>query len=171
VSGLLESLPAWARPRDSERRGTGSLRLVETTILILIGLFFAIATIDDVVQQTHVNHRLNADLRTWRTITEHDYHSVGVEQDIIGHTTKDTVCGNTSPGGPGQRTQLCLVLVGPTLHGMRAVSGGYYLAPYVPNDPSQRYACFGVPAEEGLCGSNKTPVGSPPTPGVRTGLP
>jgi hypothetical protein len=171
ANGLIARLPEWARPRESERRGMGSLRLAETTILILVGVFCAIATVNDVVSQTHVNRRLNADLRTWRTVTGHDYHSVGVEQDVIKYTTKDTVCGNTSPGAPGERTQLCLTLVGPTIHGMRVISGGYYLPPYVPNDPLERYACFGTSAETGLCGKNKRPAGSPPTPAVRTGLP
>ena len=42
-------------------------RLIETTLLILAGLLLAIATVNDVVDQTHVNHRLIADLRTWRS--------------------------------------------------------------------------------------------------------
>jgi hypothetical protein len=49
-SRLQARLPEWARPRESERLGLGSLRLAETTILILVGLLLAIATINDVVQ-------------------------------------------------------------------------------------------------------------------------
>jgi hypothetical protein len=162
-------LPEWARPRESEGRGMGSLRLAETTILILVGVFLAVATLHDVVQQTHVNHRLNTDLLTWRTVTGHDYHNISSEQDEKGHTTRDVACGNVSPGGPRERTQLCLMLDGATIHGLRSISGGYYLPPYALNDPVNRYACFGVAAEAGLCDEGKRPAGSPPTPAVKLG--
>ncbi|HTA13876.1 MAG TPA: hypothetical protein VK781_03370 [Solirubrobacteraceae bacterium] len=169
-SGLLARLPEWARPRDSERRGLGSLRLAETTILILLGLFLAVATVVDVVQQTHVNHRLIADLRTWRTVTGHDYHNVRTEGDQKGHTTRDTVCGNVSPGAPGERAQVCLTLVGPTVSGLRRVSGGYYLPAKSIDLRRNRYACFGTPAGSGLCGLARPPAGSPPDPPLPTGL-
>ena len=144
-------LPEWARPRESEKRGLGSLRLVETTLLILFAVLLTVATVNDVVQQTRVNHRLVADLATWRAYTHHDYQSVGVEQDIKQHTTNDVVCGNTSPGGPKERTQLCLRLSGPVLAGRRRVTGGYYLPPRSEDLRHLRYGCFGsaVPAE--LC--------------------
>jgi hypothetical protein len=64
MSARGAQLPEWARPRDEERRGLGSLRLAETTILILFGVLLAVATVNDVAQQTHVNHRLIADLHT-----------------------------------------------------------------------------------------------------------
>ncbi len=162
-------LPEWARPRDDERRGLGSLRLAETTILILVGLFLAIATIDDVAKQTHVNHRLVADLRTWRALTGHDYHNVGTEQDVKEHTTRDTVCGNLSPGGPRERTQVCIVLVGPVISGRREASGGYYLPAKTEDGHRSRYACFGAAALEGLCGLKQPPAGAPPAPALQTG--
>src|ERR1700719_4158055 len=93
--GRWERLPAWMRPRDREQRGAGSLRLAETTIMILFALLLAVATINDVVRQTHVNNRLNADQHTWRTITGHSYHNLSVEQDIKGYSTREIVCGNT----------------------------------------------------------------------------
>jgi hypothetical protein len=169
VSGPLARLPEWARPREEERRGLGSLRLAETTILILLGLFLAIATIEDVVKQTHVNHRLVADLRTWREVTGHDYRNVGTEQDVKGHTTRDTVCGNISPGGPRERTQVCLVLVGAVLSGRREVSGGYYLLAKAEDGRRNRYACFGAAQRTGLCGLRQAPVGAPPAPALPTG--
>ena len=64
--GRWNRLPAWLRPREVELEGTGRRRLVEVTLLILAGLLLAIATVNDLVDQTHVNHRLIADLRTWR---------------------------------------------------------------------------------------------------------
>lgn len=140
-----------ARPRESERKGLGSLRLAETTLLILFALLLAIATVNDVSQQTHVNHRLNADLATWRAYTRHDYHSIAVEQDIKEHTTRDTVCGNVSPGAPKERTQLCLRMSGPVTGGRRQVSGGYYLPPRSEDEAHLRYGCFGGARQAGLC--------------------
>lgn len=140
-----------ARPREHEHRGLGSLRLAETTLMILFALLLAIATVNDVVQQTHVNHRLGADLATWRAATGHRYHNIGVEQDIKEHTTRDIVCGNVSPGGPKQRTQICLRITGPILAGRRRVSGGYYLPPHSEDQASRRYGCFGSAVQAGLC--------------------
>jgi hypothetical protein len=144
-------LPAWARPREREHRGLGSLHLAETTLLVLFGALLAIATAGDVVQQTRANHRLVADLATWRAYTGHDYHTIAVEQDIKEHSTRDTVCGNTSPGGPQQRTQLCLRIAGGVTHGRRRVTGGYYLPPHSEDEARLRYGCFGSAQEAGLC--------------------
>jgi hypothetical protein len=162
-------LPGWTRPLEQEKRGLGSLRLAETTILIILALLLAIATINDVVQQTHVNHRLIADLHSWRVVTGHDYQSVGVEEDVKGRTTRDTVCGNVSPGGPKERTQICLVFVGPVMAGRRELSGGYYLPARTEDGRRNRYGCFGVAAETALCGLSKPPVGAPPAPPLPTG--
>ncbi len=127
------------------------MRLVENLVLVTIALLLAIATVDDVVLQTHVNHRLGADLRSWRQYTGHDYRSVGVEQDIYGHSTRDIVCGNTSPGAPRERTQLCLVMSGPVSSGRRAVHSGWYLPPKSEDRRDLRYGCFGLAKNEGLC--------------------
>jgi hypothetical protein len=145
-------LPAWLRPLDVEQPGQGRTRLVETTLLLLALVLLAIATVNDVVQQTHVNHRLIADLRTWRAYTGHDYHNVSPEQDIFGHTTRDFVCGNTVPGPPKERVQICLVMTGPVVHGRRAMHAGWYLPPKSEDLLRYRYACFGSAAQQGLCG-------------------
>lgn len=145
-------LPGWLRPRDHELPGSGSLRLVETTLLLLAGLLLAVATINDVARQTGVNERLIADLRTWRGYTGHDYHNVGVDQELLGITThRDVVCGNTTPGAPKARVQICLVVTGPTRDGRRRVSGGWYLpANTEDNVRERRYGCFGS-VTRGLC--------------------
>ncbi|HWX87106.1 MAG TPA: hypothetical protein VNX67_02925 [Solirubrobacteraceae bacterium] len=169
--GLLARLPEWVRPRVQERRGLGSLRLAETTILILLGVLLAVATVNDVVQQTHVNHRIVADDLTWRAATGHNYHEITTEQDVKTHTTRDVVCGNVSPGGPKEHAQVCLVLVGSTRNGLREVSGGYYLPPQSIDVRRNRYACFGTPAETGQCGLRTPPAGSPPSPSLPTGHP
>jgi hypothetical protein len=169
--GPFARLPEWAQPRESERRGMGSLRLAETTILILLGLFLALATVDDVVQQTHVNHRITADDRTWRTVTGHDYHEITTEQDVKNHTTRDVVCGNVSPGGPKEHAQICLAMVGAVRGGFREVSGGYYIPPQSIDLRRNRYGCFGAPAEAGLCAQHSPPAGSPPSPPLPIGRP
>ena len=51
-----ESLSERLRPRSQERRGSGQLRLIETTLLVLVGIFLAVATINDVGRQAGINH-------------------------------------------------------------------------------------------------------------------
>jgi hypothetical protein len=150
---LWRRLPEPLQPRSSERRGRGELRLVENAVLILVGLLLATATVADVVRQTGVNHRLTADLRTWRVYTHHNYKNVGADSELLGRRThRDVVCGNTVPGPPKRRTQICLVVTGPVREdGMRTVSGGWYLPPRVEDDVrSARYGCFGS-ITRGLC--------------------
>jgi hypothetical protein len=149
---LWRRLPEPLRPRSSERRGRGELRLVENAVLVLVALLLATAAVDDVVRQAGVNHRLTADLRTWRAYTHHDYKNVGTDTELLGTSThRDVVCGNTIPGPPKRRTQICLVVTGPTEGGRRTVSGGWYLPPHSEQDVrSARYGCFGS-VTSGLC--------------------
>ena len=147
----FDRLPAWLRPRDVEARGSGQMRLLETTLLLLAGLLLAIATVNDVVLRTHTNHRLVADLRTWRAYTGHDYKNLSVEQDQRNYTTIDVVCGNTSPGPPKERVQLCLQMTGPAIHGRRAARGGWYLPPKAEDLRRYRYACFGTTKRQRAC--------------------
>jgi hypothetical protein len=131
-------------------REGGDLRAVETTLLLLAALLLAIATVNDVMRQAHVNQRLIADLATWRSYTGLHYHNLSVSQDYSEHFTREVVCGNTSPGEPKQRVQLCLVMNGPVAGGRRRVSGGWYLPARVEDEPRYRYGCFGsAPAEFG----------------------
>ncbi len=144
-------LPRGLRPRSVELAGSGRTRLIETTLLVLAGLLLAVATVNDVVRQTHVNQRLIADLRTWRADTGHDYHNLTIDQTLLGEASRrEVVCGNTSPGPPKARTQLCLAIYGPIVDGRRAVHGGWYLPPEVEDERAYRYGCFG-PASQGRC--------------------
>jgi hypothetical protein len=144
-------LPGWLRPRMLELPGSGRTRLVETTLLVLVAILLAVATANDVVRQTHVNERLIADLSTWRTYTGHDNHNLSIDQKVLGETSqREVVCGNTSPGGPKARTQLCLAIWGGVIGGRRTVHGGWYLPPKAEDLRAARYACFG-PASEGMC--------------------
>jgi hypothetical protein len=147
----FDRLPAWLRPRDVEARGSGQMRLIETTLLLLAGLLLAIATVNDVVLRTHTNHRLVADLRTWRSYTGHDYKNLSAEQDERNHTTTDVVCGNTAPGPPKERVQLCLQMTGPVIHGRRAARGGWYLPPKAEDLRRYRYGCFGTTKRQRAC--------------------
>jgi hypothetical protein len=148
----LARLPPSLRPLDEERKGSGRLWQVETVALLLVGLLLAIASVNDVVLGTHTNHRLVADLRTWRAYTGHDYKNVSTEQDINHHTTTDVVCGNTVPGPPKERVQICLQMTGPVVHGYRAARGGWYLpANSEKNLRRYRYACFGTTKAQRAC--------------------
>jgi hypothetical protein len=129
------------------------LRLIETTLLVLIGLLLALATVDDLVRQTHVNDRLVADLSTWRHYTGHDYKELAPDQQLLGETTKrEVVCGNTTPGRQYARVQICLEIWGPVVDGRRTVHGGWYLPAKVEEDLRRyRYGCFGAAVAEGMC--------------------
>jgi cell division protein FtsL len=164
-------LPAWLRPHgeDRGRERLTNQRLIETTLLVLIGLLLAIATVNDVVRQVHTNRRLIADLHTWRTVTGHDYQNLTAEQDQTGHTTREVVCGNIVPGAPDKRPQVCLIITGPTLRNLREARGGYYLAPEVIDLRRYRYGCFGTAAPAKLCGLAKPPAGATAPPLVKGG--
>jgi hypothetical protein len=153
--GRWERLPERLRPRTHERasgRNPGDMWLIETTLLVLVGLLLAIATVNDVARQRSVNGRLIADLRTWRHYTGHDYRNVEADQELLGVSSqKEVVCGNTSPGAPQATTQICLMVWGPVVNGTRTIHGGWYLPAKVEDDvPGERYGCFG-PAAQGLC--------------------
>ena len=166
--GFWERLPEWLRPREHERRGRGDLRRIESTLLVFAFLLLAVAVVNDVVLQTHVNYRITADLRGCRELTGHEsYHNISVEQDLVHHTTRDVLCGNIEPGPPGALPQICLIMTGPVRHGQRASHGGFYLPPYTPDKRISRYACFGAAVGEDLCGA-ATPPGAlhAPVPGA-----
>ena len=144
-------LPAWLAPRERDLGGSGRMWLIETTLLVLVGILLAVATINDVARQTGVNQRLIADLGTWRRYTGHVYHNLTVDQELLGSRTQhEVVCGNTSPGAPKARIQLCLVIWGPIVAGRRTVHGGWYLPPKSEDQSSDRYGCFGAGAA-GMC--------------------
>ncbi|HWY17960.1 MAG TPA: hypothetical protein VNY27_04525 [Solirubrobacteraceae bacterium] len=131
------------------------VRLIETTVLILLGLLLVGATVNDVARQTHVNQRLIADLRTWRAYTGHGYHNLSIEQTLYGErgerSQREVVCGNTVPGAPRARIQLCLAIWGPVVAGRRTVHGGWYLPARTEEDLRRyRYGCFGQ-VSAGIC--------------------
>jgi hypothetical protein len=154
TDGRWRWLPAWLRPLPEERaggRGGGRTWLIETTLLVLAAVFLAVATVNDLGREVHTNHRLDADLATWRQYTHHDYVNISIDQETLGlDSGREVLCGNTRPGAPGEQTQICLAIWGPVVNGRRAVHGGWYLPPYHPDTPANRYGCFG-PAGQGRC--------------------
>jgi hypothetical protein len=141
-------LPAWLRPRERETNERGRTWRTETVLLVIVGLLLAVATGNDVVRQTHVNERLIVDIAAWRHFTGHDFHNLSVDQEIFGASShRDVICGNTSPGAPKSKTQICLVVSGRSATGKRTVGGGWYLGEHVEDDVlSARYGCFGAEA-------------------------
>ena len=137
--------------RDGEGRSSSGLRLIESIALLAPALLLGVATVNDVVRQTHINHRLTADLRTWRAYTGHNYRNLSVSQDFRHHTKREVVCGNTSPGAPKTRAQLCLLVTGPVSRGRRTASGGWYLPPRHEDLSGYRYGCFGHAVAERRC--------------------
>ncbi len=118
-SSVWLRLPAWLRPGREELPGTGRVRLIETTLLLLGAVLLTIATTNDLAREVKINKRLIVDTRMWRSYTGHDYANLTTEQQIFGETAqRDVVCGNTSPGAPQTRTQLCLAI------GARLWTGG-----------------------------------------------
>jgi hypothetical protein len=149
--------PASARERSPwrssrARPGGTQLWLAETIVLLLVGVLLATATGNDLSRQIHTNHRLSADLSTWRHYAHRNFHSLSISQDTTGLTRNEVVCGNTSPGTPKERVQLCLLIKGPVRHGLRTVTGGWYVPPRAEDLHRYRYACFGAPVYEGRCG-------------------
>ncbi|HXR28790.1 MAG TPA: hypothetical protein VN772_04355, partial [Solirubrobacteraceae bacterium] len=137
-------LPQRLRPREAELPGSGRQWLIETTLLVLVGVLLAVATFNDVARQTGVNERLIADIATWRAYTGHPYHDLGVDQELLGANSRhEVVCGNTVPGAPKAKTQICLLVWGPVVAGRRTVHGGWYLPPRSEDARSERYGCFG----------------------------
>jgi hypothetical protein len=149
--GLAGPGPDGATAARAGGHDRGSTWLIETTLLVLVGVLLAVATINDVARQTHVNQRLIADTNTWRAYTGHAYQNLNVDQELFGPTTQhEVVCGNTSPGAPKARTQLCLLIWGPVVGGRRTVHGGWYLPPGSEDQRTDRYGCFGEGAA-GVC--------------------
>jgi hypothetical protein len=148
-SGVVARLPAWLAPRDEDAPKRGLWR-VETIALILVGLLLAVSAVNDVVWSVNSNARLVADQMTWRHYTHRDYFNVSAAPLVVGQP-QDFACANATPGPPGERTQICIVLQGPVVHGLRSVVGGWRLAARTGDFADARYDCFGAAATKVLC--------------------
>jgi hypothetical protein len=162
-------------PRREERRGRGELRLVESAVLVLVGLVLLVATVNDVHRQVRIGNRLDADLESWRALTGVAFHNPFIEQDIHKYSTRDVVCADLTIGKPEGKPQACLIFTGPVRAGRRQARGGFYLVAKgtdihepVLDRPQYRYACFGSAVSEHLCALAKPPPGVPTRPLVGT---
>jgi hypothetical protein len=146
--GAFARLPGWMRPRGSEAPGRGRLWRVEAALLLLAALVLLTATIYDLTREARINRRFNADIATWQLYTGHQFRELSIDTTTLGYVgERDIVCGNTSFGEPGQRTQICLEIYG-KLYGrtparLRKVYGGWYLPPRTQDALHKRYGCFG----------------------------
>lgn len=161
----------WLRPRSEERGGRGHAHVIETVVLLIVGLFLAIAVVNDVGRAVPIGERLNADLETWQAIIGAPFHNPIIEQDIIHYTTRDIVCADTEKRKPFGHPQICLVFTGPVVHHRRTALGGFYLVANGTDvhDPvldvkRNRYACWGTAVSEQLCGLTSVPPGYPTKP-------
>ena len=152
ASGRWSRLAPMLRPLEREPQGAGRARLVESTLLVIVAVLLATAVINDVVRQVGVDHRLSADVRTWRAYTHHGYHNLTVDEQLLGSASEhEVVCGNTLPGPPKTSTQLCLEIWGPVRGGVRTVHGGWLAAAHSEDVRSGRRGCFGDALPEELC--------------------
>ncbi len=154
----------WLRPRSDERLGRGEVRLIETVVLVLVGVFLAVATIHDVARQVPMGERLSADLESWRAIVGVPYHNPLIEQDVKHYTTRDIVCADLEIGKPLGEPQVCLIFTGPVRDRRRVAYGGFHLLAEgtdvhepVLDVPKYRYACWGTAVAEGLCEAKAPP--------------
>ena len=101
--------------------------------------------------QVHVNHRLSADLATWRGSTGHDYRNLAIEQRPTNpDTTREVHLRQHLARG----AQVAHAAVPDHDRSDRATGaarcdGGYYLPRVPPGRPTRgnRYGCFGAAAE------------------------
>jgi hypothetical protein len=162
MSAVPQVARAPARSRGRPRRGGedrhGRVRLhrIETAVLLVVGLVFAVATVYDLARQVRIDDRLHADLVSWQAITGAPYRGAILEAGVRGQQTRDVVCGGAKPAAGAKHLVVCLIFEGPVKAGHRRAVGGYYLRPTgrparrVVDRARYRYGCFGAAAADGL---------------------
>jgi hypothetical protein len=157
--------PGALRPLEAEGEGRGRRWRVETVVLLLLAAVIAVATVYDLTREVGVSDRLTADIETWRQVTGLHDEEVAVEQDLASYSTRDTACGDVaeSTAKENASARICIMLVGPVSGNRRRALGGFYLPPFLPLGPHDRYGCFGSTAAEGFC-TYASPQGLPSAP-------
>jgi hypothetical protein len=158
-------MSAAERPQ-AQRERRGRRWRIETAVLIAIAMLIALATVYDLTREVKVDNRLTADIETWREVTGIKDEEVAVEQDLASYSTRDTACGTVKEDKYAISPRLCVMLGGPVKGNRREARGGFYLPPYLPIGPNDRYGCFGSTISEKFC----TYLNSPPL-GLTTGTP
>lgn len=125
--------------------------MYETFVLVVIGIVLLVAVLYDVSYDVGNDHRMVADVRTWRQFVGQKPDTIWAKPVVLGHT-EDVSCGSVALGPATQETQVCLLLVGPVRNGVRTIAAGWQL-PWGDSDHSyDRFSCFG-PAASGWCPS------------------
>jgi hypothetical protein len=151
LEGWFSKLPSWLRPRESEPRRRGRRWRIETVVLLVLAVVISVATVYDLTREVKVDNRLTADIETWRHVTGIPDEEIAVEQDLASYSTRDTACGNVVESKKLVSVRLCLMLDGPVIGNRRKALGGFYLPPYLPLGPNDRYGCFGSTVGEHFC--------------------
>jgi hypothetical protein len=150
----LSRLPAWLRPVDREDETARPARRrhrIEAVALAVLAAVICVATVYDLTREVKVDDRLTADIETWRHVTGIPDEEVAVEQDLASYSTVDTACASVHESKKLVRSRICVMMDGPIIDNRRHVMGGFYLPPYLPLGPNDRYGCFGSPVSEHFC--------------------
>lgn len=152
---LLSRLPSSLRPLDSESEERDQARRrrrrLEIVVLLLLAAVISVASVYDLTREVKVDDRLTADIETWRHVTGIPDEEVAVEEDLASYSTVDTACGNLNPDKNAVSVRVCVMLKGPIVNNRRDAVGGFYLPPYLPLGPNDRYGCFGSTRSEHFC--------------------
>lgn len=149
ATAIVGRLPGWLAPRGETATGRALWR-AETTVLVVLGLFLAVVAINDIFWSVDDSRRLVADQMTWRHYTHRDYYNVSAGALVVGQPT-DVSCANSSPGPPGERSQICILVIGPIRDGLRSVGGGFMLPARTGDFAAARYDCYGTAVSQRLC--------------------
>ncbi len=149
MTELLAKLPPWLRPREREVENR-LLARIETAVLLAAAVLLAVVAFNDIFWTVQDAGVLVSDQQTWRHYTGRDYFNVSAGR-LVFNEPIDVSCANSSPGRPGARTQICLIMHGPAVGGLRHVIGGWRLAPHTGDFARNRYACFGAARTTSLC--------------------
>lgn len=152
----MSALPAL----EPDREVRGRRWRIETALLLAIAALVTIATVYDLTREVKIDNRLTADIETWRGVTGIHDEEVAIEQDLASYSTRDTACGNFNPNKYAISARVCLMLSGSVNGNHRQVLGGFYLPPFLPLGPNDRYGCFGSTVSEHFC-TYASPVGLP----------
>jgi hypothetical protein len=123
--------------------------MYETFVLVVVAVVLLVAVLYDVSYDVGNDHRMAADVATWRQFVGQKPDTIWAHPVVLGHT-EDVSCGTVALGPSTQETQVCLLFVGPVRNGLRTIAAGWQL-PWGDADHSYyRFSCFG-PAASGWC--------------------
>jgi hypothetical protein len=123
---------------------------VESVVLVILGLALFGVAFNDVFWSVQNSAVRVADQNTWRHYTGRDYFNVSAAPLTTGSKT-DVACADATPGPPGERTQICLMMEGPAVHGLRRVVGSWRIPARDGDFASYRYDCAGAARTKTIC--------------------